>query len=215
MNTRKTFGILFLFLCTAGLVSCLNENETRDKVEEMNAEVSAITSISGTLFTNDPIEGMLVQFGNSNDFNFLNFSGIDNFTYQRGNKYNLRIERTTLANPPADGSIYRYKLIEILSQQQGEGTRENIRLSVSAEIGKYKWGEITQDIPARGMKIQEETDNEWVVVPFNKIEGFQYEEGYNYKLSVEKITLSANQEQSSWQMTQYVLLDIISKKKNE
>lgn len=214
MNTRCFIGMMFSVFCAIGLIGCISEDEQTDKVEEINAEVSAITSISCIFFTNDPIEGMLVRLENDKDFSFLSFNEIEGFSYQRGNEYHLRIEKRTLANPPADGSNCRFRLIEILSQKQGVGTKEKILLSVSSEIGNYKWGDITQDIPSHGMKIKEGTSNEWVVVPFNKIDGFDYEMGYDYELSVEKITLPINQDESNWQTTQYVLIDIISKKKS-
>ena len=215
MRMKNLFGALLLFFCTIGFASCLNDDELRDKTETINVEISALTCISGSLFGYYPIEGMLVKIENNPDFHFLNFNEINGFTYQRGYEYKLQIERITLANPPADGSLYAYNLIKELSKQKGEGVRNNIHLYVSAETGTYKWGDITQDIPAPGMKIREKADDEWIVVPFNKISDFQYDEGYEYELSVEKITLSAKPTEERWQTTQYVLSEIISKVKAE
>lgn len=42
------------------------------------------------------------------------FYGIDGFEYERGFSYELSIEKTTLANPPADAGNIRYKLLEVL-----------------------------------------------------------------------------------------------------
>ncbi|WP_455587022.1 DUF4377 domain-containing protein [Bacteroides sp.] len=215
MKTKHLFGILLLFLCTVSLVSCQNDDEPQDKVETMEAHISAITCIGGILLSNDLIEGMLVKVGNESDYHFFNFNEISGFTYQRGYEYNLQIERTTLANPPADGSMYNYRLVKEKSKKEGEGIRENKCLYVSAETGIYKWGNITQDISSQGMKIRENADEEWTVVPFNKISGFEYENGYNYELSVEKIVLSAQPENEWWQTTQYILREVISKEKAE
>ena len=215
MKTKNLFRIQFLFLCTISFTSCLNDDEPKDKVESMKAHISALTCINGTIFGFYPIEGMLVKVGNDTNYQYLNFNEISGFTYQRGYEYDLQIERITLANPPADASMYDYRLVKELSKKQGEGTRKDIRLWVSAETGTYKWGDITQDVPASGMKIRENANEEWTVVPFNKISEFEYKKGYNYELSVEKIVLSAQPEKERWQTTQYILREIVSQVKAE
>ena len=63
------------------------------------------------------------------------------------------------------------------------------------------------------MKIRESENEEWVNAPFNKIEGFIYEDGTAYELSVEKITLNAQPTDDSCQTVQYVLQEIISQSK--
>lgn len=215
MKTTPLFGILLLFLCTINLTACLNDDEPQDSVENMEAHVSAVTCISGSLFGNYPIEGMLVKVDNESDYQYFDFNEISGFTYQRGCEYDLKIERVTLANPPADASIYNYRLLKEVSKNQGEGVRADIPLYISAETGIYKWGDITQDVSSIGMKIRESADKEWTVVPFNKISGFEYEKGYSYELAVERIILSARPEDKHWQTTQYILRKVVSKVKAE
>jgi hypothetical protein len=41
---------------------------------------------------------------------------IEGFTYEVGYEYRLKVLKTHLANPPADGSDIRYKLIEVISK---------------------------------------------------------------------------------------------------
>lgn len=211
MATKIKTALLALLSSSFVLIGCLSDEGIADKVDEVRAEVSAMTAVTGAMLTAYPIEGMLVKYNDSSDYNYLNFGGIENFKYERGNEYRLRLARTTLANPPADASIYKYKLIEVLSKQK-KGNRKTIRLLISSETGEYKRGELTQDMPAPGMKIKEDTDEEWSVVPFNKIDGFEYVKGYNYELSVEKISLVPDPNRKpQWQTTQYVLLNVISK----
>lgn len=46
-----------------------------------------------------------------------NFSNeIEGFAWEAGYLYRIRVERTTIANPPADGSSARYRLLQILSK---------------------------------------------------------------------------------------------------
>ena len=117
-----------------------------------------------------------------------------------------------MVTPAADASRYTYKLIDELLKQPVKCTRETVRLYVSAEMGNYDWG-IPQMDDAHCMKIRESVNVGWTNVPFNKIEGFTYEDGNAYELSVEKITLHAQPTDDRCQTVQYVLQEIISQNK--
>ncbi|MCD7927044.1 MAG: DUF4377 domain-containing protein [Bacteroides sp.] len=138
------------------------------------------------------------------------FSGINGFEYEKGYEYNLLVEKITLSNPPADASNLKYRLIEVLSKEVATGEKQKVTMYVSAEPGYYKWGEITQDMPQEGMKVRESESVDWEIVSFNKITGFEYEEGYEYELLVEK-TILANPAITDYN-TIYRLIEILSKK---
>ena len=207
----KTKFILSLFAILA-LTGCLDDDTPGDKVETINVAISAMTYIDSPVMTNYPIEGLWAKVENDADYQFLHFEEIQGFTFEPGYTYELRVERTTLGNPPADASRYTYKLIDELSKQPADCTRETVRLYVSAETGNYDWG-IPQTDNARCMKIRESENEDWTNVPFNKIEGFVYEDGNAYELSVEKITLHAQPMDDRCQTVQYVLQEIISQSK--
>ena len=207
----KTKLFLSLFAVLA-LTGCLDDDTPEDKTETMNVAISAMTYIDSPVMVSYPMEGMWAKVGNDADYQFLTFNEIEGFTFEPGYTYELQVERTTLGNPPADASIYTYRLIEELSKQPAECTREIVRLYVSAERGNYDWG-IPQTDDAHCMKIRESENEEWVNAPFNKIEGFIYEDGTAYELSVEKITLNAQPTDDRCQTVQYVLQEIISQSK--
>lgn len=207
----KTKLFLFLFALLA-LAGCLDNDTPEDQVETVNVAISAMTYIDSPVMTNYPIEGMRAKVGNDADYEFMTFNEIKGFTFEPGYAYELQVERTTLGNPPADASRYTYKLISELSKQPAECTREIVRLYISAERGNYDWG-IPQTDDAHCMKIRESENEEWVNAPFNKIEGFIYEDGTAYELSVEKITLHAQPTDDRCQTVQYVLQEIISQSK--
>ena len=150
MKTKLFLSLFALFVLT----SCLNDDTPEDKVETMNMAISAMTYIDSPVMANYPIEGMRAKVGNDTDYQFMAFNQIEGFTFKPGYAYELRVERTTLGNPPADASRYTYKLIDELLKQPVKCTRETVRLYVSAEMGNYDW-EIPQMDDAHCMKIRE------------------------------------------------------------
>jgi hypothetical protein len=48
----------------------------------------------------------------------LFYDTIEGFTYEPGYSYTIQVSRETIADPPADGSSYRYKLIQVVNQQK-------------------------------------------------------------------------------------------------
>ena len=205
MKTKLFLSLFALFVLTG----CLNDDTPEDKVETMNMAISAMTYIDSPVMANYPIEGMRAKVGNDTDYQFMAFNQIEGFTFKPGYAYELRVERTTLGNPPADACRYTYKLIDELLKHPVECTRETVRLYVSAEMGNYDWG-IPQMDDAHCMKIRESVNVGWTNVPFNKIEGFTYEDGNAYELSVEKITLHAQPTDDRCQTVQYVVQEFIS-----
>ena len=117
----KNLIIPFLFIACLFMTSCLNDDEPKDKVEEIKIEVSAETGITyhwGDDKQEHPIECMLVKLPDDPArWQPMMFNEIEGFTYERGHEYYLSVRRTTLANPPADASCYTYSLIKILSDK--------------------------------------------------------------------------------------------------
>ena len=105
------------------MVSCSldNDDEPKDVVKEIMMSVSHKTGITYDLFDTNaeyPIECMLVkEEGGDGRWQPLTFGAIEGFTYVKGHSYELRVRKTILANPPADGSNCRYKLIKILDDR--------------------------------------------------------------------------------------------------
>ena len=114
MKTKNLLGILVLFLFAFAFSSCDKDNLT-DKVETIQMYVSAETDTYTPWDSNTPIECMLVKEEGGTNYSKLPFNVIEGFIYKKGVEYTLKVEKTTLANPPADDSKIRYKLIEIIT----------------------------------------------------------------------------------------------------
>ena len=117
---------LLPFILLAGMLmagcSLDDDDEPKDVVREIMMSVSHETGITYDLFDTNaerPIECMLVkEEGGDGLWHTLVFGAIEGFTYVKGHAYELKVRKTILANPPADGSNCRYKLIEILDDRE-------------------------------------------------------------------------------------------------
>lgn len=114
----------FVLLASLVMTGCSidDDDEQKDKVKVILMSVSHETGITYDLFdanAEHPIECMLVkEEGGDGQWTTLAFGAIEGFTYVKGHSYELRVRKTILANPPADGSNCRYKLIEILDDRE-------------------------------------------------------------------------------------------------
>ncbi|WP_435624921.1 DUF4377 domain-containing protein [Flagellimonas sp.] len=63
------------------------------------------------------------EIGGESWFNF--FDPIENFDFDPGFIYDLRVERTRVENPPPDESSFTYKLVQIVSRTEVECIFEN------------------------------------------------------------------------------------------
>ena len=117
----KSFLIPFIFITCLFIASCHNDDEPKDKIEEIKIEVSAETGITyhwGDDKQEHPIECMLVKLPDDPDrWQPMMFGEIEGFQYEKGVEYVLSVIRTTLFNPSADGSLYTYRLERIISHR--------------------------------------------------------------------------------------------------
>lgn len=115
----KLFTIYLLFAALMLLTgSCLDDGQAKDKVEKITLYVSENTGTTYPLFVDTPITCMLVKEKDESKWQPLTLGGIEGFTYEEGYAYTLSVQKTTLADPPADGSLFEYKLLKILSKEK-------------------------------------------------------------------------------------------------
>ncbi len=53
----------------------------------------------------------------NNDSEWNKHDGIIGFQYEKGYKYELKVEKTVLSNPPADGFSVEYRLLDVVSKK--------------------------------------------------------------------------------------------------
>lgn len=109
----KCIKAVLLALISVIWVGC--EDELTDKVETIKMYVSAETGTYMPWGSETPVECMLVKEEGESEYAHLVFGEIKGFEYVRGHEYVLEVRKTTLANPPADGSNIAYTLLQVIS----------------------------------------------------------------------------------------------------
>ncbi len=120
MKTLKQ--LLFLVVLSFALTSCFDiddfyDEEAKDKVEQVTLYVASET---GTFcdFMGRTQVGIKYKEKGDAEWSCDYITSISGFAYERNYEYELLVEKTVLANPPADGGNVEYKLISIISKSE-------------------------------------------------------------------------------------------------
>jgi len=135
------------------------------------------------------------------------------FEYKRGYTYTLKVKKIWMQEPPQDVASVKYVLLDILSIQKiiTNDTESDIELFVSSATVKFTPQYPSEYLENQSLKIydalhvKETGTNNWMAL--TNIEGFTFEAGYEYVLTVKKIT------QAEPYSVKYVLTSIVSKTK--
>ena len=112
-------------LCAAVVVvaSCGGGDDSREETWEVQASEQECFGESATL--------CLQTRTSANDAWGLHHGGISGFTYDMGNRYQVRVRTSNVSNPPADVASERAELDAVLSQT-GVPRDETFEMAVSA-----------------------------------------------------------------------------------
>lgn len=132
MKTKTLAGLVLLFLCVCGFASCLNENE-QEETKVTNHQEYTLTVASKTLRgavslggSNVPADVLAVKKENSQIWE--PFYGLQNFTYESGYEYRIRISETSYLNySMGEPAWTEYTFLQLLSKEkkESEGLPEN------------------------------------------------------------------------------------------
>ena len=113
--------------CALAVTFCLqscfgDEGVSFDVTNGITMNVSSETGVTFDLFDDKgeyPIECLIVKDEDfPKDWRHIGVEAIEGFSYKRGHEYVLNVNRTKLANPPADGSAYIYELNTIIEEKE-------------------------------------------------------------------------------------------------
>lgn len=207
----KKLPFLILAALFSILVSCNNDESDSEKIVEMTIfpEIGYGASIMSDIWT----QALIYSDSDDNQkqmmFDII-IEGID-INYERGHEYKLKAKKIRMSEPPQDVSSIKYILTEIVSKTKTitQTTEEEVELYVAPQTVKFmpkfptEYNEDESPKIYNALKTKEENSNEWIIL--TDIEGFDFEEGFEYQLNVKKIT------QADPYSLKYALLDIVSK----
>ena len=117
---RKLFYFTMLLLLSAIYTSC-DKDTPEDWSEVINLYVDAELGEYrpwGHPEDAEPLDGLKIKERKDADWEIIPMNGIDGFTHSLGWEFYLEVEKVYLANPPADASNIRYRLIRIVNEQK-------------------------------------------------------------------------------------------------
>ena len=202
-----TFIVLGLFF-----TSCLKDEEN-DKEKIVEITIYPETGYGASIMSDIWTQPLIFSDNDDNQKQMLVdiiFEDL-NIDYERGYKYTLKAKKVWMHEPPQDVSSIKYVYIELLSKEKviTENSEEIIELLVLSETVRF-----TPEYPSEfeadespkiynALHTKKNGTDDWMTLTV--IEGFDFEDGYEYVLNVKKIT------QADPYLVRYILLDIKSK----
>ncbi len=136
----------------------------------------------------------------------LFYNEIQGFNYEEGFDYEIEVAVTPVENPPAGGSSLNYELVRILNKQQSPDYQPEAQ-EVTWFVGPEKV-ECEGEGPQECLQIKENPEDDWQLF-YDNIEGFDYEEGFNYEIEL-RIEAVENPPAGGSSL-QYTLIRILNK----
>lgn len=139
-------------------------------------------------------------------YNSLNwepfYADIESFNYDPNYNYELRVRRTKLANPIPNKSSYRYTLVKTI--QKSQVNAETLTLAIND-----KWVDCQGVGQMKCLQVKFHPKDDWEYF-HSVINGFDYEEGYTYKIAVKRTKVENPPQDAS--AYQYDLVKVMEKK---
>ena len=116
--TIKNLSLVLLTVLSFTWVGCDNDDTSGYTYADITLWVSETTVYEPVWGSDTPVEHMLVKERSDSEWQPLVTGSIEGFEYEQGHAYELKVRKTTLANPPQDGANYTYRLLEVISDTQ-------------------------------------------------------------------------------------------------
>lgn len=117
----KWMNLIIICLFIGMCYGCLSDDDENENWSEIvNLYVASETEDYYPQESPDeiaPLKGIKIKESPEDEWSIIHINSIEGFTYETGYTYYLKVEKTHLGNPPADGMDVIYKLIEIISKE--------------------------------------------------------------------------------------------------
>jgi heat shock protein HslJ len=189
MNINRTMlGLAFLVVLGMLLAACAPTAGTDAADSDSGKQIAQPDSVERTIYVGPllvdcqgegPQKCMLVKEKPEDEY-MLFYDQIDGFVYEEGYEYKLIVKEEQVENPPAGGSSLRYSLVSVEYKEPvpiaGEGVEKTV--FVAPELV-----DCTGVAPQKCMLVKHNPEDEYTLF-YDQIEGFKYEEGYEYELVI-------------------------------
>ena len=180
---KSILGLTFLTMVGVLLSACASTAGT-----DISDQVSQPESVEKTIYVGPllvdcqgegPQKCMLVE-ENPGDEYTLFYGQIEGFEFEDGYEYKLVVKEEQVADPPAGGSSLKWSLVRVENKEPvpiaGEAVEKTIY--VGPELV-----DCTGVAPQKCMLVKENPEDDYTLF-FDQIEGFDYEEGYEYEITI-------------------------------
>ena len=116
--TIKNLSFVLLTALSLIWAGCDNDDTTDDTYADIIMLVSETTVYEPVWGSDTPVEHMLVKEQSATEWQPLVMGSIEGFEDVQGHAYELKVRKTTLANPSQDEANYTYQLLEVISDTQ-------------------------------------------------------------------------------------------------
>jgi heat shock protein HslJ len=180
---KKMLGLTYIALLGMLLAACASSTPTKTGDPLTQPESGERTIYVGPILVDCEGEGpqkcMLVRENLEDDYTLF-YDQIEGFEYEEGFEYKIIVKEDQVENPPAGGSSLKWSLVSVESKEPvpiaGEGVDKTVFVGP-------KLVDCTGAAPQKCMLIKENPEDEYTLF-FDQIEGFNYEEGFEYQLVV-------------------------------
>jgi hypothetical protein len=213
---KKTYFFFAFIVLSLGLISCF-KNEKGDKEKTVVMTIYPETGYGTGIMSDIWTQPLIFSESDDNRKRILVDIITDgfNFEYERGYIFTILAKKIWMHEPPQDVSSIKYSFISLISKKKviTKDSAENIELFVSSETVKftprYPSEYETNESPRiyNALYVKKTGTYDWMAL--KNIEGFDFEEGYEYILNVKKMT------QAEPYSIRYILLNIKSKTPKE
>jgi len=184
MNMNKSIlGMTLLIVVGILLAACASAAESEPADQKPQASPAEKSVYVGPILVDcvgdDPQKCIFVK-ENPEDEYTLFYDQIEGFDYEEGYEYNIVVKEEQVENPPAGGSSLKWTLVRIESKEPVPIAGEAVKKTI------YVGPELVDCVgvaPQKCMLVKENLDDDYTLF-YDKIKGFDYEEGYEYELVI-------------------------------
>ena len=194
-----------LTLLLSGLLFSACDKDDQFKIQEWT--IASELGIAHGPHTLQPV--LLYKTGNDTSWR-RHYEGIEGFTYEQGYEYQLRVKAEQLSDPPQDGSSIRYTLLEQISKIPAHSVIP-AHPTFTMEVAPTRFPTMKGYIWVCVSRSGDQRMQPW---PF-PIEGFDYEPGYTYRLSIGTSVVPSPESPGGYFTVRYSLLELLGKEPGE